>query len=82
MPYGTPETGASATYAAFFADTGNKVQMDITVRPGEGSGTESERDGIFQQILDLLDGASFLVGPLGDGAHKDQHTNTSVTPTP
>lgn len=83
MPYGTPDTGVNANYTVMCQGiiSGVGEGLTIAVLADSSGGTETQRDSLFQQIVDLLEGASFLTINGGKG-EKHQDTNTTVTPTP
>lgn len=83
MPYGTPDTGLYATYRVncHGVTSGVGEVLFIGIEANSTGGNETQRDALFQQLIDLLDGASFLTIDGGKG-EKHQDTNTEVTPTP
>lgn len=89
MPFGTPEISNFATYAVTLETHPDVADasaiISVTMAPGEEGWTEGGTDALFQQLLDYLAAAPFLIpasgAPVLDG-QKNQRVNTSATPTP
>jgi hypothetical protein len=89
MPFGQPEISESATYNVTLQNEpsipDSSAIISVTMEPADESWTQAGLDALFQQLLDYLGAAPFLVpasgAPVLDG-QKNQRVNTSVTPTP
>ena len=88
MPYSQPEISEYASYKVSLQShpdivNGNAI-VDIAVWPGDENWTQVGVDGVFQQLLDLLASADFLVprdGAVTLEAYKNQAVNSIATPT-
>jgi hypothetical protein len=89
MPFGEPEISETATYRVTLQNDpsipDSSAIISVSLAPADEGWTQAGLDALFQQLLDYLDGAPFLVpasgAPVLDG-QKNQRVNTSVTPTP
>lgn len=89
MPFGEPEISESATYNVTLENNpavpDSSAVISVTMAPGEGAWTQAGTDGLFQQLLDYLAAAPFLIPASGAPAlegHKNQRVNTLAAPTP
>jgi hypothetical protein len=89
MPFGEPEISETATYKVTLETApsipDSSATVSVLLETADEGWTQAGLDALFQQLLDYLDGAPFLVpasgAPVLDG-QKNQRVNTSVTPTP
>jgi hypothetical protein len=89
MPFGEPDISESATYKVTLQNepsiSDSSAVISVTMAPADEGWTQAGLDALFQQLLDYLAAAPFLVpgggAPTVEG-EKNQRVNTSVTPTP
>jgi hypothetical protein len=89
MPFGEPEISEFATYSVMLQNDpsipDSSAFVSVTLEPGEEGWTQDGTDALFQQLLDYLAAAPFLVPASGAEAlegHKNQAVNTTAAPTP
>lgn len=89
MPFGQPDVSDSATYQVTLESDpsipDSSAIISVTLAPADEGWTQTGVDALFQQLLDYLDAAPFLVPGGGAPAlvgEKFQGVATSVTATP
>jgi hypothetical protein len=89
MPFGEPDISEASSYTVTLKNEpsipDSAAVVSVTVTPADEGWTTAGLDALFQQLLDHLAGASFLV-PANDApvlsGNKNQRVNTLITPTP